>query len=358
MRHFSRTTLISAVCAFLVTAAPAYADEVSDFTVNATVAATGDLNIEEKILVDFGNNKKHGLLRKIPTYFASDNAELDLISAECPPGKACPKVISQLHQSLQLKLGEPKVLISGKHTYRLKYVIKNPATTAGNTLSYEWSPNGKNWQMPIKTMTVNLKGISPAVCKSLVTVKEDGLPGATIYGTSGNYKVSAHDLQPGQVVLLKISLSAPSGQILSSSTTANKKTGILQSLTSLDHNVQVGLWIVVIVGFALVLAALVKSQSNCSCRCGPVCSCMCGCRKGCTCQSTSFKEEPVTARRSVFGSGYNSYGNNDNYNNYNDNYDSWSSNSSSSSSSWSSSDSSSSSSDSGGSGDGGGGDSW
>ncbi|MDP3506524.1 MAG: DUF2207 domain-containing protein [Candidatus Melainabacteria bacterium] len=355
MRHFSRPTLISAVCAFLVTAAPAYADEVSDFTVNATVAATGDLNIEEKILVDFGNNKKHGLLRKIPTYFASDNAELDLISAECPPGKACPKVISQLHQSLQLKLGEPKVLISGKHTYRLKYVIKNPAKTAGNTLSYEWSPNGKNWQMPIKTMTVNLNGISPAVCKSLVTAKEDGLPGATIYGTSGNYKVSAHDLQPGQVVLLKISLSAPSGQILSSSTTANKKTGILQSLTSLDHNVQVGLWIIVIVGFVLVLAALVKSQSNCSCRCGPVCSCMCGCRKGCTCQSTSFKEEPVSARRSVFGSGYNSYGNNDNYSN---NYDNWDSNSSSSSSSWSSSDSSSSSSDSGGSGDSGGGDSW
>jgi hypothetical protein len=355
MRHFSRPSLIFAVCAFLVTAAPAYAEEVSDFTVNATVAATGDLNIEEKILVDFGKDKKHGLLRKIPTYFASDNAELDLISAECPPGKACPRVISQLHQSLQLKLGEPTVLISGKHTYCLKYVIKNPARNSGNTLSYEWSPNGKNWQMPIKTMTVNLNGASPAICKSLVAVKADSLSGATIAGTSGSYKISAHDLQPGQGVSIKISLSAPSSQIQPSSATANKKTGILQSLISLDHNVQVVLWIVAIVGFVLVLAALVKSQSNCSCRCGPVCSCMCGCQKGCTCQSTSFKEEPVSARRAVFGSGYNSY---DNNNNYDNNYDSWSGSNSSSSSSWSSSDSSGSSSDSGGSGDSGGGDSW
>lgn len=356
MRHFSRPILIAAVCAFLVTTAPAYAEEISDFSVNATVAATGDLNVEEKIFVDFGKDKKHGLLRKIPTYFASDNAELDLISAECPPGKACPKVVSQLHQSLQLKLGEPKVLISGKHIYRLKYVIKDPARTSGNTLSYQWSPNGKNWHIPIKTMTVNLSGVSPAVCKSLVAAREDSIPGATITGGSGNYKISAHDLQPGQGVSLKISLSAPSSQILPSRTTANKKTGILQSLTSLDHNVQVGLWIIVIVGIVLVLAALVKSQSNCSCRCGPVCSCMCGCRKGCTCQSTSFKEEPVSARRAVFGSGYNSYSNSDN-DIYNDNYDSWSSNSSSSSS-WSSSDSGGSSSDSGGSGDSGGGDSW
>ena len=351
MRHFSRPTLISAVFAFLAIAAPVYADEVSDFAVNATVTATGDLNVEEKILVDFGKNKKHGLLRKIPIYFASDNAELDLISAECPPGKACPRVISQLNQSLQLKLGEPKVLVSGKHTYRLQYVIKKPARNTGNTLSYEWSPNGKNWQMPIKTMTVNLKGANPAVDKSLVAAKEDRLPSATIAGASGSYKVSAHDLEPGQVVSLKISLSAPSSQIPARSTTVNPKTGILPSLTSLDHNVQVVLWIVVVVGIVLVLAALVKSQSNCSCRCGPVCSCMCGCRKGCTCQSTSFKEEPVTARRSVFGSGYNSYSNNDSY-------DNWSSSSSSNSSSWSASDSSSSSSDSGGSGDSGGGDSW
>lgn len=357
MRHFSRPTLVSVVFAFLVTAAPAQAEEVSDFTVNATVSATGDLSIEEKILVDFGKDKRHGILRKIPIDFASDDAEIDLISAECPPGKACPRVISQLHRSLQLKLGEPKVLISGKHTYRINYIIKNPAANLGNTLSYEWSPNGQNWHIPIKSMTVNLNGASPAVSKSLIVVKEDNYFAATVAGASGNYKVSARDLQQGQVVSVKISLSSPSSNIRGTSTTTSKKTGILQGLASLDHNTQVVLWIVVVVGFALVLAALVKSQANCSCRCGPICSCMCGCRKGCTCQSTSFKEEPLSARRSVFGSGYNSY-NNSNYNNYNDNYDSWSSSDSSSSSSWSSYDSSSSSSDSGGSGDGGGGDSW
>lgn len=357
MRHFYRPTFVSLAFALFMAAAPAQAEEVSDFTVNASVSATGDLNVEEKILVDFGKEKKHGILRKIPTNFASDDAEIDLISAECPPGKACPRVISQLHESLQLKLGEPKVLISGKHTYRLNYIIKNPARNLGKTLSYEWSPNGKNWQIPIKSMTVNIVGASPAVSKSLIVVKEDQPPGATISGTGGKYKVRTHDLQAGQVVSIKISLSAAPGQNLASSTTASKKTGILQGLTSLDHNAQVVLWIVVVVGFVLVLAALVKSQSNCSCRCGPVCSCTCGCRKGCTCQSTSFKEEPLSIRPSVFGSGYNSYSNS-NYNDYNDNYDSWSSNSSSSSSSWSSSDSSSSSSDSGGSGDGGGGNSW
>ncbi len=357
MRHFSRSTLVSVGFAFLVTAAPAQAEEVSDLTVNVKVSAAGDLNIEEKILVDFGKDKKHGILRKIPTDCASDDAEIDLISAECPPGKACPRVISQLHQSLQLKLGEPKVLVSGRHTYRLNYIIKNPARNLGKTLSYEWSPNGKNWQMPIKNMTVNLNGASPAVSKSLIVVNEGNFSAATVAGTSGNYKVSARDLQPGQVVSVKISLSEPSSSVQGSSTTTSKKTGILQGLTSLDHNAQVVLWIVGVVGFVLVLVALVKSQANCSCRCGPICSCACGCRKGCTCQSSSFKEEPLSAQRSVFGSGYNSY-NNGNYNNYNDNYDSWSSNSSSSSSSWSSSDSSSSSSDSGGSGDSGGGDSW
>jgi len=360
MRHFSRPTLVSVVFAFLVTVAPAEAEEVSDFTVNATVSATGDLNIEEKILVDFGKEKKHGILRKIPIDFASDDAAIDLISAECPPGKACPRVISQLHQSLQLKLGEPKVLISGKHIYRLNYIIQKPARNLGKTLSYEWSPNGKNWHMPIKSMTVNLHGANPDVSKSLIVVKEDiedSFPAATVTGTKGSYKISASALQPGQVVLVKISLAAPSGNIQASSSTASKVTGILHNLTALDHNTQVVLWTVVIVGFALLLAALVKSKANCSCRCGPVCSCACGCRKGCTCQSTSFKEEPLSARRSVFGSSYNSY-NNSNYNNYDDNYDSWSSSDSSSSSSWSSSDSGSSSSDSGGSGDGGGGDSW
>jgi hypothetical protein len=140
-------------------------------------------------------------------------------------------VISRLNQSLQLKLGDPNVLVCGKHAYRLKYVIKNPARNSGSTLSYEWSPNGKNWQMPIKAMTVSLSGASPAVSKSLVAAKDDRLSGATIAGAGGNYKVRAHDLQPGQAVSIKISLSAASAQIPAGSITANRKTGILQGLT-------------------------------------------------------------------------------------------------------------------------------
>ncbi|MBI5171406.1 MAG: DUF2207 domain-containing protein [Candidatus Melainabacteria bacterium] len=358
MRHFLRPALISTVLVTVLTAGPACADEVSDFTVTARVGSAGNLTVEENILVDYGKNQRHGLVRKIPTDFASDNAELELLAAESPPGTNCHKVVSQLNRSVQLKLGDPKVLISGKHTYKLKYIIKNPAKRGGDTLTYEWSPNGKNWHMPIKTMTVNITGASAALSKSLAVTRQDSLAAVTISGTTGNYTLKAHDLQPAQVVSLNITIPAQANQPNAVVTPAptEEKPGFLQSLTKPDHNLQVVLWIVGIVGAVLVLTALLKSQSNCSCRCGPVCSCSCGCRKGCTCQSTSFKEEPVGTRRAGFGSGYNSYSNNDPYN-YNDSYDSWSS-SDSSSSSWSSSDSSSSSSDSGGSGDSGGGDSW
>lgn len=374
MRHFLRSALIFSATTTILTIGPACADEVSDFTVRAIVGSTGDLTVEESILVDFGKNQRHGLLRKTPAYFASDNAEVELLAAESPPGTPCHKIVSQLNQSLQLKLGDPKVVVSGKHTYRLKYVIKNPAKYTGGSLSYDWSPNGKNWQMPINVMTVNISGASAATSKALAVEKKDSLTSATINATSSGYTLKAHDLQPAQVVSLKITLPAKAklnaGPGASPRTTANtsaaanEKPGLLQSLTKPDQNLQVVLWIVGIVGLVLVLVALVKSQANCSCRCGPVCSCACGCRKGCTCQSTSFKEEPVTSRRAGYGSGYNRYGNNDPYN-YNDDYDSWSSSGSSSwtssdsgSSSWSSSDSGSSSSDSGGSGDSGGGGSW
>ncbi|HNB17336.1 MAG TPA: DUF2207 domain-containing protein [Candidatus Obscuribacter sp.] len=359
MRHFLRPALISTALALVLSAGPACADEVSDFTVNARVGNTGNLTVEESILVDFGKNQRHGLLRKIPTYFASDNAELEVLAAESPPGTNCHKVVSQLNQSLQLKLGDPRALISGKHTYRLKYIIKNPAKKSGDSYTYEWSPNGKNWHMPIKTMTVNITGATAGISKSLAVTRQDSLPTATISSTGSNYTLKAQDLQPAQVVSVKINLPAPANQVTAAVAPAvsEEKPGFLQKLTRPDHNLQVFLWIVGIVGSILLLTALVKSQSNCSCRCGPVCSCSCGCRKGCPCQSTSFKEEPVNTRRSGSGSGYNSYSNNDPYY-YNDDYDSGWSSSSSSSSSWSSSDSSSSSSDSGGSGDSGGGDSW
>lgn len=363
MRHFLRPALIFTALTLVLTtfmsASPACADEVSDFTVTAKVGSTGNLTVEENILVDFGKNQRHGLLRKIPTSFASDNAELEVLAAESPPGTPCHKVVSQLNQSLQLKLGDARTLVSGKHTYSLKYVIKNPGKRSGDSFIYEWSPNGKNWHMPIKAMTVNISGATAGISKSLAVTRQDSLPTATISGTGGYYTIKAHDLQPAQVVLIKITLPAQAKQTTAAVAPAasEEKPGFLQKLTRPDHNLQVFLWIVGIVGAVLLLTALVKSQSNCSCRCGPVCSCSCGCRKGCPCQSTSFKEEPVNTRRSGSGSGYNSYSNNDPYY-YNDDYDSGWSSSSSSSSSWSSSDSSSSSSDSGGSGDSGGGDSW
>ncbi len=359
MRHFLKPALIFTVLTAALTASPVQADEVSQFNVTAKVGSTGNLAVEESILVDFGKNQRHGLLRKIPTSFASDNAELEILSAESPPGTPCHKVVSQLNQSLQLKLGNPRALISGKHIYRLKYLIKNPAKKSGNSFTYEWSPNGKNWHMPIKTMTVNITGATAGISKSLAVTRQDSLPTATISGTGANHTITAHDLQPAQVVSIKISMPAQANQLTAAVAPAvsQEKPGFPQKLTGPDHNLQVFLWIVGIVGAVLVIAAIVKSQSNCSCRCGPVCSCSCGCRKGCPCQSTSFKEEPVRARRSGSGSGYNSYSNNDPYY-YNDDYDSGWSSSSSSSSSWSSSDSSSSSSDSGGSGDSGGGDSW
>lgn len=304
------------VC-FCALAESAAADEVKDFTVIATLDKEGTLAVEETIRVNFTEPDKHGLLRKIPLDFASNAANLSIQAVQCPPGIDAEFQKSELNKSYQIKIGNKYKKVSGNKAYFIKYTLANIFDKAGKT---NWSPNGKNWQMPIDHMTVKIKSEGTSVPIIAPVSSHNSQPKTAVQKQKGSVSFETGRLEPGQALRLSL-------------TGIPQKDGYKKSAPVISNNDTIWCLAFILIVTVFLCAAL----------------------------------RNMTRPRS-YGGGYNT---DNSYSNYNSSYDSYSNynhysdyhssdwSSSSGSSGWSSSDwSSSSDSSSSDSGSSGGGDSW
>ncbi|MDP2951190.1 MAG: DUF2207 domain-containing protein, partial [bacterium] len=129
------------------------AENIQSFDVKAEVLENGSVLIEEVIVYDFEGVSKHGIYRGIPL----KGIEISEVSVSDGLGRSYPFSTSKVDNNLRIKIGDPDVLISGVHQYRITYQVKKALGYFKDHDELYWNVTGNEWEIPIKQASFSFK---------------------------------------------------------------------------------------------------------------------------------------------------------------------------------------------------------
>jgi uncharacterized membrane protein YgcG len=151
-------------------AGQAVGEVIHSYVVEIRILVDGDLEITETIDYDFGSSLRHGIFRTIPTRFHHDDVydrvyPIRDVSVESPTAPTEVEV-SEEGGSTVIRVGDPDVEISGRHTYALTYRVEGALNAFDQHDELYWNAIGDEWQVPIESVRVVVR--APAEVKRVV----------------------------------------------------------------------------------------------------------------------------------------------------------------------------------------------
>jgi uncharacterized membrane protein YgcG len=153
----------AAAALLVLLAAPATAQSgqevIHEYTVDIQILSDGDLKITESIDYDFGTTRHHGIFRTIPTRFPYDevNDRIYPIHDVAAQSDAPDDVdVSEEGSFTKIRIGDPDVEISGRHTYTLTYRVEGALNPFPDHDELYWNAIGDEWQAPIERARVTV----------------------------------------------------------------------------------------------------------------------------------------------------------------------------------------------------------
>jgi uncharacterized protein (TIGR04222 family) len=162
MARALRSTFAAAALLVLL-AGPAWAQStqevIHDYTVEIQILSDGHLKITETIDYDFGSTRHHGIFRTIPTRFPYDEVNdriypIDDVSAQSDAPDDVD--VSEEGSFTKIRVGDPDVEISGRHTYTLTYRVEGALNAFPDHDELYWNAIGDEWQAPIERARVTV----------------------------------------------------------------------------------------------------------------------------------------------------------------------------------------------------------
>ena len=152
---------------------------VTSFDAVYEIHEDSTVRVAEDIYVDFGTLEKHGIFRDLPYRYEYDGEHdrLITISDVKVEGDAGPRPFELIQSDthLQVKIGDPDVLVSGVQRYRITYLLTGALNPFASTDEFFWNVTGADWPVPIERAT------------ALVTLPETGIMRTACYeGPTGS----------------------------------------------------------------------------------------------------------------------------------------------------------------------------
>ena len=144
-------------------ATPVAADEgwvITAFDATYTINQDGTVDAIEDIRVDFGPLQKHGILRDIPVEYDYDDShtrliDIDVISVDDGQNPLRYETTRQ-GAYLNLRIGDPNVLVSGPQRYRITYRVLGGLNPQANWDEFYWNVTGNDWPVGIETASATV----------------------------------------------------------------------------------------------------------------------------------------------------------------------------------------------------------
>ncbi len=141
----------------LARAVRADAETVSGFNSRIILERDGTLSVAETITYDFDSNERHGILRDIP--LASPNGPnlvVDVTGVDDGQGRSYPYSDSVSGNTLDVKIGDPNVSVSGVETYVINYVVHNAVREFSDHDEVYWNVTGNGWNVPLGNVSASV----------------------------------------------------------------------------------------------------------------------------------------------------------------------------------------------------------
>jgi len=133
---------------------PVFAEGINSFVLDAAIQTDGSVNFKEQIQYDFSPNSRHGIFRTIPTTktnsdgkeFSVALSDYSVLDRQNAPYRYS---TTQGGSSVQLKIGDPNVLLEGQKTYVIGYKALGAITYFSDHDELYWNVTGNEWTVPI-----------------------------------------------------------------------------------------------------------------------------------------------------------------------------------------------------------------
>ncbi|MEA2029174.1 MAG: DUF2207 domain-containing protein [Campylobacterota bacterium] len=151
--------MLRIISIYLLLVTLSMAESIAHYSVKLNLETSGQMSVREDIEYDFGNLKRHGILREIPTQSRYMGQIIDIglhqysVSMDgryVKWSKSYPNSYSQ-GKMVQLKIGDPYRKISNSHRYTINYRVNKTILPYSDGLdTLRWNLIGTGWKIPIK----------------------------------------------------------------------------------------------------------------------------------------------------------------------------------------------------------------
>ncbi|MFN4212703.1 MAG: DUF2207 domain-containing protein [Microgenomates group bacterium] len=161
------------------------AEEIKDFSSKININKDGTVDVEERIIYDFGDLKRHGIFREIPFIkvnrdgkkFILEFKDFNVVDEK---GLSYLFTKSKEGEKIKLKIGDPDKTISGTHTYIISYKVLGALTYFSDHDELYWNVTGNEWLVGINSAKAEIYLPSPIEEKDLKTKCYTGSFGSTL----------------------------------------------------------------------------------------------------------------------------------------------------------------------------------
>lgn len=142
------------------TLSPVLAEEIQNYEVDITINTDSSINIQEKILYDFGFLQKHGIYRDIPYKYSARGGTFTIqisdVSVLDETGNKYIFTTSTQNNDFKIKIGDPDSYISGQKTYIINYKVKKAINYFSEHDELYWNAIGGNWLININKSLIKI----------------------------------------------------------------------------------------------------------------------------------------------------------------------------------------------------------
>lgn len=189
--------------------------EIDRNEISLSLEPDGDLLVEEAIHANF-HVPKHGIIRSIPVHYAvaghvySLRFRLDGVTDGADRRLRCRT--SRKGNSVNLRIGDPDVTLTGTHIYRIRYRVGRAVLWEDGRAHLRWNAVGHQWSVPTRSAQIRFTpppGIDPDQVDSDAWTGTWGARGKdfeVLTGTGGMLVWNVDRLRPYEGVTIGIGL--------------------------------------------------------------------------------------------------------------------------------------------------------
>lgn len=173
-----KNTMLCLAGLFILLPYLAFAQEsIPSFESTLTLKDDGTFRVVERIVYDVGGEERRGIYRYITkqhpqgadAFWKDRMLHIEILDVTMD-GTAYPYTITDSRNEIQVRIGDPDILIEGEHTFVLTYEVSGGYSyfDDGSAEVY-WNVTGNGWDMPIAHASAHMEApdgmlIEPAAC--------------------------------------------------------------------------------------------------------------------------------------------------------------------------------------------------